>query len=88
MHFYLDSRQQKTESLVHERLERFQGPALLAYNDAVFKPEDWKGIQNFKQSEKKNDPFNVGKFGIGFNSVYHIAGEHSSFRFTGADDTF
>ena len=76
MRFYLDSRQHRTQSLVHKRLERFQGPALLAYNDAVFKPEDWRGIQNFKQSEKKDDPFKVGKFGIGFNSVYHITGEY------------
>ena len=86
--FYLDSRQHRTESLVHKRLERFQEPALLTYNDAEFKPEDWRGIQNFKQSGKKDNPFKVGKFGIGFNSVYHITGEHSSFRFTGADDTF
>ena len=48
----------------------------MAYNDAQFKPGDWKGIQNFKQSEKKDNPFKVGKFGIGFNSVYHITGEH------------
>ena len=34
------------------------------------------GIQNFKQSGKKDDPFKVGKFGIGFNSVYHITGGH------------
>ena len=76
MRFYLDNRQHRTQSLVHERLVRFQGPALLAYNDAVFKPGDWKGIQNFKQSKKKDDPFKVGKFGIGFNSVYHITGEY------------
>ena len=40
--FSLDSWQHKTESLVQKRL---QGPALLAYNDAEFKHEDWKGIQ-------------------------------------------
>ena len=74
--FYLDSRQHRTQCIVHEKLEKFQGPALLAYNDAQFKPEDWRGIQNFKQSERKNDPFKVGKFGIGFNSVYHITGEY------------
>lgn len=75
--FYLDSREHRTQSLVHQALEKFQGPALLAYNDADFKPQDWEGIQNFKQSGKKDDPFKVGKFGIGFNSVYHITGGHS-----------
>ncbi len=74
VHFYLDSRQHGTQSLVHPELARFQGPALLAYNDAEFKRQDWKGIQSFKLSGKKEDPFKVGKFGIGFNSVYHITG--------------
>ena len=77
MHFYLDSRQHKKQSLVNKDLKEYQGPALLAYNDAQFKPEDWRGIQKFKQSEKKDDPFKVGQFGIGFNSVYHITGEHT-----------
>ena len=27
-----------------------------------------------QQSVKADDPFKVGKFGIGFNSVYHITG--------------
>jgi len=75
--FYLDSRQHKKQSLVNEKLEDYQGPALLAYNDTQFTPKDWKGIQNFKQSEKKDNPIKIGKFGIGFNSVYHITGEHS-----------
>ena len=30
-----------------------------------------------QQSVKAEDPFQVGKFGIGFNSVYHITGKHS-----------
>jgi len=74
VHFYLDSRHHGTQSLVHQDLEKFQGPALLAYNDADFKRADWEGIQKIKQSVKKDDPFKVGKFGIGFNSVYHITG--------------
>ena len=72
--FYLDSRQHGTQSLVHPELARFQGPALLAYNDAQFTADDWEGIQNFKVSGKAKDPFKVGKFGIGFNSVYHVTG--------------
>ena len=59
----------------HKELHRFQGPALLAYNDAVFSERDWEGIQNLQQSGKAKDPFKVGKFGIGFSSVYHITGE-------------
>ena len=36
-----------------------------------------------QQSVKAEDPFKVGKFGIGFNSVYHITGTllNRPFRF-------
>lgn len=50
------------------------GPALYVYNNAVFTPEDWHGIQEIARSRKKDDPLKVGRFGIGFNSVYHITG--------------
>ena len=72
--FYLDGRQHGRTSLVHPDLAPYQGPALLAYNDAQFTDEDWEGIQNLQRSVKAEDPFKVGKFGIGFNSVYHITG--------------
>ena len=72
--FFIDSREHGTTSLVHTALAPFQGPALLAYNDAQFRDEDWEGIQNLQRSVKAEDPFKVGKFGIGFNSVYHITG--------------
>ena len=79
--FILDHRDLPTlsprlvNSKAHKLLERFQGPALLAYNDAEFMEKDWVSIQNLQQSGKAKDPFKVGKFGIGFNSVYHITGE-------------
>ena len=74
VHFYLDNRHHGTDTLVEPKLAEFQGPALLAYNDAVFTAEDWQSIQSLQQSVKTRDPFKVGKFGIGFNSVYHITG--------------
>jgi sacsin len=72
VHFYLDSRRHGTDYLVEPKLATFQGPSLLAYNDAVFTDDDWQSIQDLQQSVKTKDPFKVGKFGIGFNSVYHI----------------
>ena len=63
---------------MHPDLAPFQGPALLAYNDARFTDKDWKGIQDLQCSVKAEDPFKVGKFGIGFNSVYHITGSHTN----------
>lgn len=79
--FYLDHRQHGTQSLVHKQLAGHQGPALLAFNDAKFEDNDWEGIQNLQMSNKAEDPFKVGKFGIGFNSVYHISGTCAFFRY-------
>ena len=53
------------------------GPALIAANDAVFTDKDWEGIQRLQDSVKAEDPFNVGKFGIGFNAIYHITGVYN-----------
>ena len=72
--FYVDERQHGITNLPHSGLADFQGPALVAANDACFTDEDWQGIQRLQQSIKAEDPFKVGRFGIGFNSVYHITG--------------
>ena len=74
VHFYLDSRQHRSQSLIYPSIGQFQGPSLLSYNDAMFQAKDWQSIQDMQQSVKAEDPFKVGKFGIGFNSVYHITG--------------
>ena len=75
MTFYLDNRDHdSTDSLIVVGLKGFQGPALLAFNDAKFTSGDWESIQKPEQSGKEKDPFKVGKFGLGFNSVYHITG--------------
>ena len=78
--FYVDERKHGTSNLPHPDLANFQGPALVAANDACFTDEDWEGIQSLQQSIKADDPFKVGRFGIGFNSVYHITGDHSILR--------
>ncbi|XP_065905470.1 sacsin-like [Dysidea avara] len=70
--FFIDERSHGQHNLLHPSLAKFQGPALLAYNNAVFTDEDWTNIQKLKRSSKRSDPFKVGKFGIGFNSVFHI----------------
>ena len=52
----------------------FQGPALLAFNDAEFTNEDWIGINSLGTSIKEKDPLKVGKFGLGFKSIFHLTG--------------
>ena len=63
-----------SDTLFSSELNKFQGPALYAYNDGVFSDNDWYNIQNPSQSGKKNEPTKTGRFGLGFNSVYHVTG--------------
>nr|XP_034993079.1 sacsin-like [Zootoca vivipara]XP_034993081.1 sacsin-like [Zootoca vivipara] len=67
-----DTRSFGTQSLFSEGLASTQGPALLAYNNGLFSEADWEGIQSPGISHKEDDPSTVGRFGLGFNSVYHI----------------
>uniref|UniRef100_A0A8C5PJB0 Sacsin n=1 Tax=Leptobrachium leishanense TaxID=445787 RepID=A0A8C5PJB0_9ANUR len=70
--FIYDETQYGTETLYSKDLQNIQGPALLAYNNEMFTDRDWEGIQKPGNSIKRKNPNTVGKFGLGFNSVYHI----------------
>ncbi|XP_036395895.1 sacsin-like [Megalops cyprinoides] len=70
--FIYDETTYGTQNLWTEDLGKYQGAALYAYNNAEFTEDDWRGIQATGRSVKRNDPNKVGRFGIGFNSVYHI----------------
>ncbi|XP_076857268.1 sacsin-like [Brachyhypopomus gauderio] len=70
--FIHDERRYGTDSVWTEALGKYQGPALYAFNNAAFSEDDWDGIQKAGRSIKQDDPTKVGRFGIGFNSVYHV----------------
>ena len=55
-----------------------KGPALYVYNDASFKREDWRGIRMVDQSIKEEDPLKIGRFGLGFKSIFHLTGIYVS----------
>ena len=57
------------------RLFFMQGPALYAYNNSQFTRADWKGIRLVCDSIKVEDPTKVGRFGLGFKSVFHMTGK-------------
>ncbi len=59
-------------------LPLLQGPALYAYNNALFEEKDWIGIRMLQDSIKEKDPMKVGRFGLGFKSVLHITGKRIS----------
>jgi hypothetical protein len=53
--FLLDCRVHPPARLSGKPLEHTNGPALLAFNDAAFRPEDWKGILATFGSSKRMD---------------------------------
>ena len=67
-------------------MSHLQGPALYAYNDAVFSQEDWRGLRTLFDSIKAKDPMKVGRFGLGFKSVFHMTGTVKTINTLLADD--
>ena len=81
--FVVDWRENPREKLLAEELAKCQGPALWAYNDAMFSESDFENINKLAGETKKEELDKVGRFGLGFNSVYHltdipsfVSGEH------------
>ena len=70
--FVLDWRNHPTKNLLTEEMAAWQGPALLVYNNAVFSDKDFTNICEIAGASKKIDPTKIGRFGVGFCSVYHI----------------
>lgn len=73
--FRLDTRQHPGNDLMFPTLNLFQGPALLAYNNAIFQDEDWEHFGRIENSGKETAALKVGRFGVGFLSVFHITGK-------------
>ncbi|KAI0071823.1 hypothetical protein K474DRAFT_1712121 [Panus rudis PR-1116 ss-1] len=59
-----DAKATKQRKLIHEQLGQAQGPALLAFNNALFNDEDWVALRSIHQSSKKTDTSKIGKYGI------------------------
>lgn len=60
------------DALPDSRLRKLRGPALLAWNDSAFTEDDFTHIKRIGDSAKREDVTRTGRFGIGFNSVYHV----------------
>ena len=79
----LDLRRHSTENLINPKVRGFQGPALVFWNNQTFSPVDFHNLCEFGGETKLEDRKKVGKFGLGFNSVYNltdlpqfVSGEH------------
>lgn len=68
----LDWRTHQAENLPDPRMTALMGPAILAYNDSVFTKRDFDSIRSLGHSEKAQDLQKTGRFGVGFNAVYHV----------------
>jgi sacsin len=71
--FCLDCRIHKQSKLASSTLQPFQGLAIIVHNDSTFTENDFKSIQRIGDSLKKSaeTKSKIGRFGIGFNAVYH-----------------
>ena len=70
--FLIDWRQHPTEKLFTDEMKHWQGPALYAYNNSVFTDDDFKNICALGGATKKDNPMKIGRFGLGFCTVYRI----------------
>ena len=70
--FLIDWRQHPTASLFTEELACWQGPALIAYNNAVFSDQDLEHICELAGETKMKDPLKTGRFGVGFCATYRL----------------
>ncbi len=68
----LDWRNHHVKELPDDRMILLMGPAMLVYNDRVFTDKDFDSIRSLGQSEKAGDLQKTGRFGVGFNAIYHV----------------
>ena len=67
-----DACQHTTENLLFKGMADSHGPALVVHNNSTFTNEDFENITKLAGATKANKPLKIGKFGVGFCSVYHI----------------
>ena len=68
----LDLRTHTTKQLINNKLAQFQGPALVFWDNKPFQDSDFHNLCEFGGETKLGDRTKIGKFGLGFNSVYNL----------------
>ena len=58
--------------LISPKMSEWQGPALWVHNNKEFTETDFKNITKLNAGTKKGEATKIGKFGLGFNAVYHL----------------
>ena len=67
-----DNRTHPTQNLLFKGMAESHGPALIVHNNSTFTNEDFDNITKLAGATKADQPLKIGKFGVGFCSVYHI----------------
>jgi sacsin len=68
----IDENTYPVESLMDTTVSPLQGPALIFCNDSKFTESDFRSLARIGQGSKLEKLSATGRFGLGFNSVYHI----------------
>ena len=63
---------ERHQSLFFPGMAECHGPALVVNNNAMFTEEDFQNITKLAGATKEGKILKIGKFGVGFCSVYHI----------------
>ncbi|WAR11144.1 SACS-like protein [Mya arenaria] len=58
--------------LISKELSECQGASLFVYNNTTFSEDDFKNITRINEGTKQHDTSTIGKFGLGFCSVYNL----------------
>ena len=72
----LDTASYSTDSILSPRMAAWQGPALLAFNNAVFNPSDFHAISRIGQDSKLQRPAATGKLRPALESNCRPAAGH------------
>jgi sacsin len=72
VHITFDWQQHAGDGLPAETMKELMGAAMVVYNDSTFSDEDFENIQSLGESGKRETLWKTGRFGVGFNSVYHV----------------
>ena len=72
VNFVLDHRHHPCGTVFAKSMEKWQGPALLCFNDKPFLEDDFDNIMLLGGATKQKKLDKIGKFGLGFSSVYNL----------------
>ncbi|XP_072166132.1 sacsin-like [Diadema setosum] len=72
IHIVYDPRSHRTKRVFGDNMKSLQGPALCVFNNQCFSTEDIEGIQDLGQGSKGNEMSKIGRYGVGFNTVYQL----------------